>query len=136
MTDNFTATKNAVLAKLQGLTKLKYVYAYEKGEKPGFPTCTLYGSEYIADWTTNFHDLDTYVFTIRVYQEMATRGAESAEAIIDNALIELIQAFQTDYTLGGKIDKMSIRARKGWVTAETENRIAEITLTTSKLVAI
>lgn len=136
MTNQFATISLAVLAKLQALTKMKYVYAYEKGQIEGYPAITVYGSEYSAEWADTTNDLDTYIFTIHIYQEMKQRTPAEAEQIINDALVECFQAFQSDYTLGGKVDLMSIRATKGWANREAENRVAVVYLTVKKLNSI
>lgn len=136
MTNQFATISSAVLAKLQALTKMKYVYAYEKGQIEGYPAITLYNSEYSAEWADTANDLDKYVFTIHIYQEFEVKTASDAETIINDALVECFQAFQSDYTLGGKVDIMNIKATKGWVSRENINRVAVITLTLQKLNSI
>ena len=136
MTNQFAAVSAKVLAKLQGLTKMKYVYAYEKGAIEGYPAATVFGAEYSAEWEDNVYDRDSYIFTIHIYQEFDIKTAENAEQIIDAALTEAIQAFQVDYTLGGTVDIMKIKATKGWVNRESTNRVAVITLSCQKLNSI
>jgi uncharacterized protein YdeI (YjbR/CyaY-like superfamily) len=136
MTNQFSIISSAVLAKLQALTKFKYVYAYEKGVIEGYPAITIFNSEYSADWADTQNDLDKYVFTIHIYQEMDKKTPAEAEQIINDALVECFQSFQSDYTLGGKVDIMTIRATKGWVNRETTNRVAVITLSLQKLNSI
>lgn len=133
MTNNFATIQSAIIAKLQALTKLKFVYAYEKGSLEGYPAITVYNSEYSASWETNSQDRDKYVFTLHLYQEMKQKTPANAEQIIDEALVEVIQAFQSDFTLSGAVDIMTIRATKGWASREVESRVAIITLTLEKL---
>jgi hypothetical protein len=136
MTNHFSTISSAILTKLQALTKLKYVYAYEKGQIEGYPAVTVYNSEYSAEWADTANDLDTYVFTMHIYQEMDLKAPDLAETIVNDALVELFQAFQADYTLGGKVDMMSIKASKGWTSREAVNRVAVVYLTLKKLNSI
>lgn len=136
MTPAMATVKAAVLAKLQALTKLKYVYQYEKGAIEGFPAATLYLAEYSADWVTNRHDKDIYTFTINLYQEIKNQTPAQAEPIMDAALTELIQAFQADWNLGGAVDAVHVRASCGWTLKDVDTRVAVVKLTCEKLTSI
>lgn len=133
MINQFAIVSAKILTKLQALTKTKFVYAYEKGQIEGYPAITVYGSEYYAEIEDNMVDRDTYVFTLHLYQEQEVKTPAETEQIINDALVECFQAFQSDFTLGGTVDIMKLKAVKGWVNREVVNRVAVITLTLSKL---
>lgn len=133
MTNQFSIISGKIITKLQALTKTKFVYAYEKGQIEGYPAITVYGSEYYSEIEDNVNDRDTYVFTLHLYQEQEAKTPAEAEQIINDALVECFQAFQSDFTLGGSVDIMKLKATKGWVNREVVNRVAVITLTLSKL---
>lgn len=132
MIDSFNEAKTAIVQKLQGLTKIKYVYGYEKGDLSGFPAVTIYSSEYNPQPYDTASDQDVYIFTIHLYQEMDVENPADAETKVDNALVEIMQAFQTDYTLGGVVDCLYLSAQKGWVSREMINRAAVIKITCYK----
>ena len=136
MTSDFIAVKNKIKEKLEGI--LTYVYAYEKGLLEGYPCATIYSAEYNPEWITTDYDEDVYVYTIHLYQELSSdhKGAESAENIIDEKITSIVQAFQTDYTLGGLVKKVSISATKGWTDREMIDRAGVITITCKKLAKI
>ena len=138
MTNDFILAKNAIKTILDGITNLKYVYSYEKGELAGYPGVTIYSAEYNPDWATADRDRDVYIYTIHLYQELSgeNRGAEEAEGIVDDALVAIIQAFQQNYRLNGTVDKLTIKATKGWTNREMPDRAAVITITCEKLVKI
>ena len=138
MTNDFILAKNAIKAKLDEISNVKYVYTYEKGLLEGYPAVTIYSAEYNPEWISTEHDKDTYIYTIHLYQEMSAdnKGASKAEGLVDNALVAILQAFQQDYRLGGVVDKLTISAKKGWTDRELVNRAGVITIVCQKLVKI
>jgi len=124
MVNHYTTIRTAIIAKLNALTGVKYVYTHEQGELAGYPAISIYSSQYSPAVLTNQHDYDEYVFTVHLYQEMVSENttAEQAEVIVDNIMVALMQAFQSDYTLGGACDDLTISAQKGWVDREMINR--------------
>ena len=138
MTDNFILVKNKIKTMLESITDLKYVYGYPKGELSGYPVATIYSAEYNPEWVDTTRDKDIYRFTIHLFQEISAtgQGAEQAERITDKVLVKIVQKFQTDYILEGLVDKVSISAVKGWTDREVPNRVAVISIITTKLVTI
>lgn len=136
MKNEFSTISAKVIEKLQSLEKTKFVYAYEKGALEGYPAITVYLSEYSSEWADNKNDIDNYTFVLHLYQEQSSTNPEIAEEIVNDALVECFQAFQEDFTLGGTVDIMSIKATKGWVNREAVNRVAVITLSLKKLISL
>lgn len=141
MTNNFKLIKDAIKAKLLTLTKLKFVYAYEKGDLSGFPSVSIYSAEYNPVQTTTQHDKDEYNFVIHLYQEMTGNGTNGktpaqAEDIVDEAMVDIIQAFQLDPQLGGLCDNLTISAVKGWVDREVIDRACVFTIKAEKIVEV
>ncbi len=136
MNDNFSTIKAAIVTKLRTLTKPKYVYAYEKGELEGYPAITVYSAEYNPVPLSTNHDIDTYVFTLHVYQEQQSEvtKAEDAEEIVNALVTEVVQAFQQDQQLGNTCDNIGITVQMGWTDREIINRAAIIQLTVNKAV--
>ena len=135
MTNEYTKIKDAIVAKLNMLTKIKHVYPYEKGELDGYPAITIFSAEYIPSQLTTQHDVDVYIFTLHLYQEMDSEGTQAgtAEQIVDDALVELIQTFQTDPQIADTCDNCTVSAQKGWVDREVLNRAGVVTLTVTKI---
>lgn len=133
MIENLTIQKAAIKAKLQGIAGLSLVYGYEKGEITQYPAAMIYATDYNPAYLDTASDRDVLVFTIRLYQEINAQEPEKAEEIVDDILVKIVQAFQQDFRLGGACDKLTVSASKGWVSRETTNRAATITITTEKL---
>lgn len=133
MIENLTIQKAVIKAKLQGIAGLSLVYGHEKGEILQYPAAMIYATDYNPAYLDTASDRDVLVFTIRLYQEINAQEPEKAEEIVDDILVKIVQAFQQDYRLGGACDKLTISASKGWVSRETTNRAATITITTEKL---
>lgn len=138
MNDHYAIIKAAIITKLQTLTKPKYIYAYEKGELEGYPAITVYSAEYNPVPLTTAHDLDTYIFTLHIYQEQQSDNttAEEAETITNQVVTEVVQAFQQDQQLGNVCDSIGIATQMGWTDRELINRAAVITLTVIKAVQV
>jgi hypothetical protein len=136
MTDYFIQVKNKIVEKLQSISELKYVYKYKKGELGGYPCATVYNSEYNPEWADTSNDKDVYIFVIHIYHEIPLKGEETADQIIDKAWLAVTQAFQQDFTLGGLVNKLTIKGRKGEIIREIPDLVAEITLTCEKLVFV
>lgn len=136
MTNNYKIIRDAIVAKLQALTTLKYVYPYEKGELEGYPAATIYSATYVPAQTTTQHDIDVYEFTVHIYQEQQSDNTTPAQAeeIVDAAMVEIIQAFQQDPQISLTCDNCTLACQKGWVDREMINRAAVVTITATKLV--
>lgn len=135
MTNEYKIIKDAIVAKLNTLTKIKHVYPYEKGELEGYPAITIFSAEYIPSQLTTQHDVDLYIFTLHLYQEMKSDNvqADDAEQIVDDALVEIIQTFQADPQISDTCDNVTVSAQKGWVDREVLNRAGIVTLTVTKI---
>jgi len=140
MIDYFSAAKAAIISKLQGLTKVNtnFIFGYEKGELGGYPAITITGQEYYAKYGDTCSDAETYVFELKIWQERGDvdkglKTASQTETIIDDALVEVMQSLQQDFTLGGVIDKMELSATKFYSDREIMMRGAFIKITCSKL---
>jgi hypothetical protein len=138
MVNNYALIEAAVVAKLNTIDGVKYVYAYEKGQLEGYPAVSVFSAEYNPAQVTNQHDEDEYIFTVNLYQEMQSENTTPAQAeVIVNALmVKIMQAFQVDYTLGSKCDNLNVRAVKGWTDREIADRACVFTITVKKTAEI
>lgn len=133
MIRNLSLIKAKLLAHLNAVDGLTVAYGYEKGQLPSYPAATIYSAEYNPVWADTSGDRDVITFEIRIYQEINIQDPETAETIVDNVLEKIVQALQADYTLGGTCDRIEIRATKGWVSREVQDRAATITVITEKM---
>jgi hypothetical protein len=138
MSSNFSTIKSYIKTKLEGINGLKYVYNYEKGDLSGYPACTIVGVSVISPLEDTCNNLREYVFKIRIFQEINenSRGADSAESIIDNLVDEVINKFDEDYHLGGNVEMSGVTATLGWVDRELAMRVFELDLTCKKLTTV
>jgi hypothetical protein len=101
--------KNAIKTKLDGVSHLKYVYTYANGSPDGFPCATITNSQMQGEFgdfsATSKRNKRTYAFNVSIYVERneASFGAEKAERVTDEALDEILTAFDMDTTLSGVV---------------------------------
>lgn len=136
MIDNLITVKNKIIDYLEDIDGLNVIHGYVKGELTGYPAILVYSAEYKPEWADTKDDIDTYVFTLHLLQEIKERTPAEAERIVDDLLVRIVQKFQVNFTLEGVCDKIKVRAIKGWTDRETPNRAATITLEASKYVSI
>lgn len=136
MIDNLITVKEKILDYLEDIDGLNVIHGYVKGELTGYPAILVYSAEYNPEWADTTNDIDKYVFTLHLLQEIKERTPADAERIVDELLVKIVQVFQVNYTLGGTCDKITVRATKGWTDREAPNRAATITVEASKLVPI
>ena len=108
MTD-ITTIKNAIKTKLQSVNHLRHVYTYPTGKPDGYPYATISS----ASWRGEFADFSasskrnkrTYNFDINIYTDASEAGfgTEKAERISDEAIEEILTAFDMDTTLSGTV---------------------------------
>jgi len=126
----YSSIKTAIINKLTAITGIKNVYGYEKGDLVGYPSAvvTLAGIE--TPPLDNRSDTRQYSFKIRLYQEMEDDGigAETAEGRIEALIDSVIGAFEDDYTLGGLVYNVSLRAEMGYSDRGVNTRAFDITL--------
>ena len=99
--------KQKVLEKLQTLVgtgkPLVAVYGSHRTQFEGFPSATFQPSDVMSDYQSNVQNLRRYVFRIVLHQEAEQVGAEQALDILWDAMHEVMNAFDNDFTLGGEV---------------------------------
>lgn len=97
----FTEIQNAIYNKLNSITELVKVYKYHAADSSGeFPFSTFEPSDVEADYLSNAENIRTYGFRVLIHQEIETVGREKALSILMNSADSVIDAFDSDYTLG------------------------------------
>jgi len=138
---SFVSIIAAIKSKLESLTDIKEVWNFDKGKFTGYPAAVVFPSENKSAFETTTQNRREYVFTIRIHQSMESTGAtdhEKADRILRETIDAVITAFDADYSLGGVVNFcQATPSAWGYQTRESGAvRVAEITLTCVKLVAI
>lgn len=126
----YSSIKSKIQTILTGITGIKNVYGYEKGNLDGYPSAVVTLEKMECLYETNNEDERRYDFKVKVYQEMDADalGASTAETRME-ALIDLIlAAFENDYTLGGLCHRVNINGLTGYVERENNMRVLEFTV--------
>lgn len=123
----YSSIKTAIKNTLSGITGIKNVYGYEKGDLNGFPSATVVLEAVDCNYETNVQDERKYTFKIKIYQEMEddALGAEGAETVIENLIDSVISEFEDDFTLGGLCHKVNINGIVGYTEREMNMRVLE-----------
>lgn len=108
----FQNIKNAIHGKLQGMTgdgqPFSFVYPYHKLGVAGYPAATFEQSGITSEIITTDENYRVYSFSIAIQQEISTTTREEGVTIRDNATVLLIDAIDSDWTLGGLCDIVEI----------------------------
>jgi hypothetical protein len=103
--------QNAAKNKLLAIPQLQTVFGSHRENPSGFPCASVEPSQNENIFITNTDNLTTYIFDIIVYQEYKTIPKDDAILILCLAADAVIEAFDTDETLGGLCHK--VRAMPG-----------------------
>lgn len=100
----FVSIRAKVKGVLDGVTKLAFVEDFHDTNLKGFPAATFDVADEDAEFLTNKENLRTVTFEIVLWQELKGRGKDEAKRILDEVAIDVIDAFENDFNLGGEVD--------------------------------
>lgn len=125
--------KNAIVAKINGVSHLRHVYSYNTAKPEGYPFATVVfesGTGDFADFSASSkRNLRNHVFSVRVFVERdeASFGPDKAERISTESLDEILTAFDMDCTLSGTVKAVKPVSWNGdFETMGNIARVAEI----------
>lgn len=128
--------KSKISAKLQTLTNVKYVYAYEKADLGGFPAVVILGFEVEDILEDTKSNLRNYTFKVRCFQELATLSAQTVEEVMDNLIDQIMDLFGQDFTLGGTCEGCWVKGGLAWIDREVEMRVYDLEIIAKKLINV
>lgn len=107
MSADIVNISTSIVAKLQGVSGIVAVYAYEP-DKPtngGYPFATVTPQAFSGEFGDTIRNLRTYTYVVRVYQERTETafGNEKAERLAREMVDEILTAFDADTTLSGRV---------------------------------
>lgn len=139
-TTNVQRIVSALVLKLQGVSGLAEVFAYEPDAPTNgnYPFATITPQSFTAEFADTQRNLRTYTFAIRLYQERTATafGNQKAERLIREMVDEITTAFDMDTTLSGMVHWVKpIRGDLSYIDREIgDTRIAEFTIEAKTIV--
>jgi len=123
--------------KLEGIAEIEFVEDYDAAKLNGYPAATFNPTEHAADFHTTTENLRSYIFTIRLYQEMKKTSPKQAEKILRELVDKVLDEFDKDPNLGGNCDwSLALPSRWGFQEREAGPvRVAELRLTCNKVIS-
>lgn len=104
------------------------VYEFDNPQMGGFPSIGITLKDWNAVFLTNQENLQRYVFTVRIYQEVAKQniGTETVESNLRTLADTIIASFNSDNKLNSNDTyTMPIAGRMAWL-ANQPIRVMEI----------
>ena len=101
---NFSTIRAKIKAILDTITELGFVADFHDANLTAFPAATFDVSVADSEFITNKENLRTITFEIVLYQEVEVLGLAEAKDLLDALAIKVIDAFETDFNLGGEVD--------------------------------
>ena len=137
----FETLRTAIVNKITTVTTITEVYAHESASPQSFPYATVAVIGNTSEYADTANDLRKYRFRIRLYMKIgdqAPLSADDAELSMTRAMQNVLDAFDTDYTLGGACQGVeAVESNLGWTdTANGRCRVGEIILSCQKLVQV
>jgi hypothetical protein len=137
----FEALRTAIENKLLTVTTITQVFAHESAKPDSFPYATVALVGNTSEYADTATDLRKYRFRVRMYMKIgdtAPLDGDDAELSMSRTVEAVLNAFDTDYTLGGACQGVDAsESTVGWTdTANGRCRVGEIILTCQKLVQV
>jgi len=127
----YSDIKSKIQTIITGITGIKNVYGYEKGNLDGYPSAVITLEKMECVYETNNEDERKYEFKVKIYQEFDedALGASSAETRMEALIDSTLAAFENDYTLGGLCHRVNISGIFAYTDREIKMRVLEFTIT-------
>ncbi|MFA6006936.1 MAG: hypothetical protein WC764_04415 [Candidatus Paceibacterota bacterium] len=142
----WSAIRAKIKTKLDGLVtsgSLGSVYNGEQNpqnvEFSAYPAAVIIRTQSEPEFFTNREDIQTYIFTINVYQQIVGDDWHTQEIALDDPIDAVIQAFLNDASLTGSVDgRIQPIANGGSVISWNGkmHRLETITLRCKKITAM
>jgi len=114
MANRIETIKNIIVNKVSNLSHIRNCYNYENSNPEGFPFANVTLDSFdgsFADFSAiSKRNLRTWTFIVNVYVERDEGGfgSQKAERVAVETADELLQAFDSDLTLGGEVKYVEV----------------------------
>lgn len=127
---NIQTISDQIVAILNGVSEIKYVYDYEEAEPSGYPCATVTPADQNASFADTSRNERHYIFSIKVKQERTSQGANKSENIMRGLVDSLVSTFDANYNLNNACNfAHPIPSRWFYQSApDVDVRVAEIIL--------
>lgn len=123
---------------LSGVTSINEIHKEDTDTFAKYPAAVVIWNENRNEMATTTQDLVSFVYAIRVHQEMRQRSEAEADRIIREVIGQIRSALDGNYSLNGKVNMVEpIPAAGGYQTREVGMvRVGEMTLVAKKLINV
>lgn len=134
----YSDIKTKITTLITGITGIKNVYGYEKGNLDGYPSAVITCESIDSEYLTNNENERKYTFKVRVYQEMDAdaAGALEAESRVEAMIDDIIKAFENDWTLSGSCHKVFVKGIMAYADRGISTRVIEATIECYTLITL
>jgi len=123
----YTTLLSAIHNKVAGVTAIKEVFDYSARNFTKYPVACIIGAEFNDEDLDNKTKWRKWDFSIHILSTIEVDPAGTETSM--NGIIEsIMDAFASDYTLGGTCADTKITGVRGWLERETDVRITEVKL--------
>jgi hypothetical protein len=114
---------------------IKAVFKYNKGHFTKYPVAVILGSDNSKARESVKTIKKTYKFKVQIFQEInqEARGQEAGEDVIITIGDRIDDAFDSDDTLGGVCDDVSVISSYAWDDRELLMRVLQLEIVCTKL---
>jgi len=98
---SFEILRNRLATKLKTISSIQEVHTYPTEEFGGFPAAVIASARMDSAFETTNENKRTYIFTIYLFQELESKGANQARRIIEGVCDDVIEALDEDQGLTG-----------------------------------
>ena len=122
--------RTKIIEVISTATKIQVAYRTERSRFDGFPAAVVTPSDNEADYGDTAKDKLTFVFIVRIYQEISKSGQDQADIKLEKAVDELLTMFLNKKVLGTAAEWVEpVNSSWGYQDRETgQLRVAELKL--------
>lgn len=122
--------RTKIIEVISTATKVQAAYRTERSKFDGYPAAVVTPSDSEADYGDTAKDKLTFVFIVRIYQEISKSGQDQADITLEKAVDELLIIFLNKKALGTACEWVEpVNSRWGYQNREnSEIRVAELKL--------
>lgn len=135
---DYSTIKSKLSTVLSGVSGIKNVYAYNKGQLEGYPSAVFAGVRLDDQYLDTYNNVREWTFDIKVYQEMEASGigASNAESYLDTLFDSIVDTIDKNYTLDGTVDAVWISGANAFEDRELSMRVLDLQIKVKKSFSI
>lgn len=103
---SFQILRDKLKSKLERVSSIQEVHSFPTEEFGGFPAAVVASARMESEFETTTENKRTYIFTVYLFQELESQGANKARQIIEETADDVIEALDEDQLLSGIEDSL------------------------------